>query len=62
MATDNAVAALGALLEHHSDVLDGGALGEAWVGALPIKADKVEAVKVHEQLLRLVEVRRGAGG
>jgi hypothetical protein len=59
MATDNAISALGALMEHHSDVLDGMALGEAWVGALPVKADAVEACKNHDMLLRLVEVRWG---
>lgn len=62
MATDNAVSALGALLAHHSDVLDGDALAAAWVAGLPIKGDAVEAVRAHAQLVALLEVRRGATG
>ena len=61
MATDNAISALAALMEHHSDVLDGMALGDMWVGSLPVKADAVEACKNHDLLLRLMEVSREAG-
>jgi len=57
MATDNAISALAALMEHHSDVLDGMALGDMWVGSLPVKADAVEACKNHDLLLRLVEAQ-----
>jgi len=56
MATDNAISALGLLLQHHSDVLDADAMGTAWVAALPIKADAVEAVRAHAQLVAMLEV------
>lgn len=56
MATENAVSALGKLLEFHADALpDGGAVGSAWVSALPLRADTVEAKAVHEQLLRFLD-------
>jgi hypothetical protein len=62
MATDNATSALGALLQHHSDVLDGDAMAGAWVAALPIKGDAVEAVRAHAQLVAMLEVGgRGRG-
>ena len=54
-ATDNAVSALGKVLEHCGDCADGATLGETWVGALPLTADVVEARIVHEQLVRFVE-------
>ncbi len=57
MATDNAVSALGRLLEHHSDTLNGAAMAEAWVAALPLKADAVEACSMHELLVRLLEAQ-----
>ncbi|KIY96398.1 hypothetical protein MNEG_11566 [Monoraphidium neglectum] len=66
MATDNAISALGALLQHHSDVLDGGAVAAAWVAALPIKGDAVEGVRAHAQLVAMMEAQDvrvlGAGG
>jgi hypothetical protein len=62
MATDNATSALGALLQHHGDVLDGDAAGAAWVAALPIKGDAVEAVRAHAQLVAMLEVGRRLGG
>lgn len=66
MATDNAISALGSLLQHHSDVLDGEAVAAAWVGALPIKGDAVEAVRAHAQLVAMLESQDvrvlGAGG
>jgi hypothetical protein len=61
MATDNAIAALGALLQHHAPALDADALGAAWVAALPIKGDAVEAVRAHKQLVAMMEVRAGRG-
>ena len=66
MATDNAISALGALLAHHSDVLDGDAVAAAWVAALPVKADAVEATRAHAQLVAALEAQDarvlGAGG
>ncbi|KAF8055485.1 IPO5 [Scenedesmus sp. PABB004] len=57
MATDNALAALAALLEHHGDVLDGAAMAELLVGGLPLTSDAVEAAKVHEFLVRRLEAQ-----
>ena len=57
-ATENAVAALGRVLEFQSDVVDGQqgkSLANTWVQALPILEDSVEAVKVHAQLIRFLE-------
>jgi hypothetical protein len=63
MATDNAVSALGALLQHHAAALDADAAAAAWVAALPIKGDAVEAVRAHAQLVAMLEVgRRLLGG
>ncbi|KAI8476174.1 MAG: armadillo-type protein [Monoraphidium minutum] len=66
MATDNAVSALGLLLQHHADALDGAAVGAAWVAALPIKGDAVEGVRAHAQLVAMMEAQDprvlGAGG
>jgi hypothetical protein len=59
MATDNAVSALGRLMEHHSEALGENALAvaDAWVAALPLKVDTMEASAMHELLVRLLEVR-----
>jgi hypothetical protein len=57
-ATENAVAALGKILEHQPNVLDAQqskALADTWVQALPILEDAVEAVQVHAQLVRFIE-------
>lgn len=35
--------------------MDGKAVATAWLGALPLRADDVEAAVAHEQLVRLVE-------
>ena len=55
LATENAVAALGRVLEHQRDWVDGAAVGGAWLAALPLVADRVEARAAHAQLVRLVE-------
>lgn len=55
VATDNAVAALGKLLEFHGEVLDGAALGGVWLGALPLQHDVAEAKYAHAQLVRMLE-------
>jgi len=49
------VAALGRVLERHGDAVDGAAIGSAWLAALPLVEDKVEARATHAQLVRLVE-------
>lgn len=50
VATDNAVSALGNLLEAHRDSLGGadrvGQAWELWLGYMPLKADEEEAEKV----------------
>jgi hypothetical protein len=61
MATDNAASALGRILEHHGDAVDGAAVAAAWVAALPLKADTVEALPMHDLLVRLLEVGARAG-
>ncbi|KAK9821719.1 hypothetical protein WJX81_003315 [Elliptochloris bilobata] len=55
LATENAVAALGRVLERHGDAVDGAAVGSAWLAALPLVEDRVEARVTHAQLVRLVE-------
>uniref|UniRef100_A0A7R9V0M6 TOG domain-containing protein n=1 Tax=Chlamydomonas euryale TaxID=1486919 RepID=A0A7R9V0M6_9CHLO len=57
MATDNAVSTLGKILEFHSDAVDAAAVAAAWLGALPLTADHVEAQSQHELLVRLLEAR-----
>lgn len=57
-ATENAIAALGKVVEFQSSVLDAAqsqALAEVWVNALPLTEDEVEAQNVHRQLIKLVE-------
>jgi hypothetical protein len=54
MAFENAVSALGKVLEHHPDLVEPSA-GGLFVDALPLTADTVEAKVVHEQLLRFVQ-------
>ncbi len=55
LATENAVAALGRVLEYQRDWVDGAAVGGAWLAALPLVVDRVEARAAHAQLVRLVE-------
>ncbi len=54
-ATDNAVAALGKVLEFHGECVDGGAVGGLWVNALPLQNDVAEAKYAHAQLVRMLE-------
>ena len=52
-ALDNAVAALGDLVEYHSAALGGDAerVADTWICCLPLKQDATEAIRVHQQLL-----------
>lgn len=43
------------MLEFHGGAVDGKAVAAAWLGALPLTADELEAAVAHEQLVRLVE-------
>lgn len=43
------------MLEFHADAVDGKAVAAAWLGALPLMADEMEANVAHEQLVRMVE-------
>ena len=43
------------MLEFHGEAVDGKAVAAAWLGALPLTADELEAAVAHEQLVRLVE-------
>jgi hypothetical protein len=52
-ATENAVSALGKVLEFQPDCVDPGAAA-LYVAALPIVEDEVEAKEVHAQLLRFL--------
>ena len=56
-ATDNAVSALGMLLQHHTDVVDKAQVAPLWVNALPLLADSIEAKVMHELLVQLLEAR-----
>ena len=49
------MAALGRVLERHGDTVDGAAVASAWLSALPLVEDRVEARATHAQLVRLVE-------
>ena len=58
MATENAVSALGKVLEGHSGALappDAARAWGVWAASLPLVEDKVEARAVHAQLVRLLE-------
>ncbi|GFH17489.1 importin N-terminal domain-containing protein, partial [Haematococcus lacustris] len=57
LATDNALSALGKILEFHSDAIDSGAMTQAWLGGLPLLGDVVEAAVQHDLLARLLEAR-----
>ncbi|KAL6755245.1 armadillo-type protein [Haematococcus lacustris] len=57
LATDNALSALGKILEFHSDAIDSGAVTQAWLGGLPLLGDVVEAAVQHDLLARLLEAR-----
>jgi hypothetical protein len=39
---------------HHADSIDNAAVPTAWLGALPLKGDAVEAAAQHELLVKLV--------
>lgn len=54
-ATDNVASALGRLLQHHGEGLDGAHVGATWLATLPLTADTVEAQAMHELLVELVE-------
>jgi HEAT repeat protein len=57
-ASDNAVSALGKLCARTPEI---GAVGwPRWLNVLPIRADKEEAWKVHQQLVQLVEASNTA--
>jgi hypothetical protein len=53
-ATDNAISALGSVVAYHADSIDNKAVPTAWLAALPVKGDTVEAQKQHELLAKLV--------
>ena len=58
MATENAVATLGKVLEFHGSVLEGSAAAQSWdlwINSLPLVEDKVEARHVHAQLVRHIQ-------
>lgn len=58
MATENAVAALGKVLEFHGAVIEGSAAAQSWdlwINSLPLVEDKVEAKHVHAQLVRHIQ-------
>ena len=58
MATENAVASLGKVLEFQANVVDavqGRALADTWLHALPLVEDTVEALSTHKQLVRFIE-------
>lgn len=58
MATENAVAALGKVLEFHGSVIEGSAAAQSWdvwISSLPLVEDKVEARHVHAQLVRHIQ-------
>eukprot|EP00878_Enallax_costatus_P012560 GHUV01013118.1.p1 GENE.GHUV01013118.1~~GHUV01013118.1.p1 ORF type:complete len:1009 (+),score=321.88 GHUV01013118.1:364-3390(+) len=57
MATDNALSALAALIEHHSDVCAADGMVELLVSGLPLKCDAVEAQKVNEWLVKRLEAQ-----
>ena len=57
-ATENAVAALGRVLESHGTAIEESAAAQSWnvwVNSLPLAEDKIEARYVHAQLVRHVE-------
>ncbi|MEW5314066.1 MAG: hypothetical protein WDW38_005590 [Sanguina aurantia] len=55
MCHDNAVSTLGKLWEHHSELMDVGAVAAVWVAALPLLSDAIEAQAMHEMLARMLE-------
>ena len=54
-ASDNAVSALGKVIEFRRDCVSDAAVGQAWLRALPLFEDVTEAAVAHAQLLRRVE-------
>lgn len=58
MATENAVCALGKVLEFHGNLIQGSAAAQSWnlwVSSLPLVEDRVEAKYAHAQLVRHIE-------
>lgn len=58
MATENAVSALGKVLEFQASVTDAAQskqLAETWLHSLPVVEDTVEAATVHKQLVKFIE-------
>jgi len=55
MATENAISALGKILEFSSEGIDANAVAGAWLAALPLTCDRVEAQQQHHFLVRLLE-------
>ncbi len=58
MATENAVAALGKVLEFHGAAIEASAAAQSWdvwINSLPLREDKVEARHVHAQLVRHIQ-------
>lgn len=53
-ATDNAISALGKILENFSSQCDSSKLWAVWLQYLPLRGDDIEAKVVHAQLVRLV--------
>jgi len=60
MATDNAVAALGKVIEHWGAHLDAGPAAVAFLDYLPLSADEKEAHSTHARLQSLVEASHPA--
>ena len=54
-ANDNAVSALGKVLQFRRDCVEGTPLVATWLNALPIRHDLAEAHVAHAQLVRFVE-------
>ncbi|KAK3261462.1 Importin-5, partial [Cymbomonas tetramitiformis] len=55
VATDNAVSALGKVIQYQRSAFDPTAAMSTWLSYLPVKGDKEEAQIVHEALVRMVE-------
>lgn len=55
MATDNAVAALGKLIEFQRPAFDAAQMAPTWLAYLPLRNDLVEAELVHARLTAMLE-------
>jgi importin-5 len=62
--TDNAISAIGKILEKHPDAL-GADVWDKWLGWMPLNGDELEAQSVHTRLMKFVEQKNdrlfGAG-